>query len=140
MIENNIGELFKLASVFRRAIMKCEPKSLSVTLQDFPLGAYGDTTSLLAKYLENNKCGYFQYVLGNRNSYSHAWLQQGNIIVDITADQFYNQNIPVIVTRDHYWHSFFYGAIKHIADFEMYDDSTVSILQNDYKTIVEHIK
>ena len=46
--------------------------------------------------------GAFNYVLGMRvgedgERYSHAWLPQGDTIIDITADQFPGQP-PVIVT------------------------------------------
>ena len=50
MHENDIEKLFNLASTFRTAILECDPKSLYITLQDFPNGACGDAALLLAKY------------------------------------------------------------------------------------------
>lgn len=139
MVENNLNSLFRLASAFRSGIVKCKSKSLSITLQDFPRGACGDAALLLAKYLENNGCGKFQYMLGQKNGYSHAWLQQDDIIVDITADQFHDQDSPVIVTRDDSWHSEFDGKIENVADFELYDQSTATMLKYKYREIVEEI-
>jgi hypothetical protein len=96
--------------------MECDPESLIITLREFPRGSCGDATLLLAKYLEENKCGKFDYVCGEREEFSHAWLQRDRLIVDITADQFDDQNSPVIVTEDHDWHSQFTLSVKEKND------------------------
>ena len=125
--------LKRLSSRFRAAIKKCEPKSLPVSLQCFPRGACGDAALLLAKYLEEHGYGLFDYVLGEREGRSHAWLQSGSLIVDITADQFEDQDVPVIVTRDNSWHSTFHGEIEHVADFCIYDDHAACLLKGAYE-------
>lgn len=48
--------------------------------------------------------GRWEYVTGWRGRSSHAWLRQGNVIVDVTADQFPDMDQPVIVTTDDGWH------------------------------------
>lgn len=134
-MNDEIKNLRDLSKRFRNAIEKCDPKSLPVTLQGFPYGACGDATLLLAKYLHENGCGQFDYVLGKRGDYSHVWLQRGDLIVDITADQFEDQNTPIIVTKDQSWYASFHGETLHIADFYLYDQAKVSELASAYITV-----
>ena len=119
--------------------MQCDPKTLYITLQNFPYGSCGDASLLLAKYFENKGYGQFDYILGNRDGYSHAWLQQGNLIVDIAADQFKDQDRPIIVSCDHTWHASFNGQVLHIADYEIYDSFTKNNLANSYSKILSKI-
>lgn len=44
---------------------------------------------------------------------SHAWLEVGGFLVDMTADQFCDRLEPVIVTQDHSWHDQFQGQTRH---------------------------
>lgn len=135
----DVNKLSELAAVFRAAIMACDPKSLPIALQGFPRGACGDAALLLAKYLQENGCGEFDYVEGEKEGRSHAWLQRGKVIIDITADQFEDQDTPVIVTQDHSWHSGFDGQVRHVAGFCIYDPRTVDMLGAAYKRIREQI-
>lgn len=65
----------------------------------------------------------FLYVCGERpredgaKTVSHAWLADGDLIVDITADQFADSPEPVIVSVASSWHKSF--ALEHTepADF-----------------------
>lgn len=140
MINCDINKLKALATVFRTAIEKCDFKSLTVEFCDFPFGSCGDTTLLLAKYLEQNNCGKFNYMLGERSGKAHAWLQQRNVIIDITADQFDDNSKAVIVTTDHHWHLSFNGEAQNIADFEIYDENTVQKLSSAYQKTLEEVK
>lgn len=136
------SELSKLARVFRVAISACDRKELFSTLQEFPNGACGDASYLLAKYFEENGCGQFEYVVGEKrpNFHSHAWLEQDGVIIDITADQFEGINEPVLVTTDRSWHSQFEEEDRHIADFERYDASTVNNLRSSYNFVIRQIE
>ena len=127
------------ATLFRSAILKCDPKSLPITLQGFPGGACGDAALLLAKYLQENNLGQYNYMIGQREGRSHAWLQNNDFIVDITADQFIDQSDTVIVTKDNSWHSIFNGEALHVADINIYDENTKAMLQNAYMTIKNEI-
>jgi hypothetical protein len=140
MINCDINKLIALVTVFRAAIEKCDPKSLTVEFDDFPRGSCGDAALLLAKYLEQNNCGKFYYILGERSGKSHAWLKQRNVIIDITADQFYDNSEAVIVTTDHSWHLSFKGKAQGIADFENYDKNTVQKLSSAYQKILDVVK
>lgn len=72
----------------------------------FPRGACGATCDVLATVLER-RFGVFPYwvsaELGERKDWSsHAWLEVGDVTIDITADQF---GAPaVIVSRQSDWH------------------------------------
>jgi hypothetical protein len=81
--------------------------------QRFPHGSCGDSSRTLAKFLESHGVTGVEYVLGGSVSHpqglpTHAWLEIGGIIVDITADQFeWYPGPAVIVGRDRTWHSQF---------------------------------
>lgn len=137
-------ELTKAAAVFRAAIEQTRAEKLPITLQAFPAGACGDATVLLGYYLKTQGFGTFDYVLGMREDadgerYSHAWLRQGGVIVDITADQFPG-NAPVIVTHASSWHDGFEVEVLHEADFHVYDAYTVATLSAAYKTVMETVQ
>jgi hypothetical protein len=134
-------KIIELAYRYRIAILACDLKKLYVTLQHFPCGACGDASYLLAKYLDSNGCGPFDYVQGERSTdgHSHAWLEKEGLIVDITADQFDGQEISVIVTTDRSWHSQFQETERDVADFEKFDQHTVSNLNQSYALIMEKL-
>jgi hypothetical protein len=128
--------LFSFASRFRLAILRSNPSTSSLaTLRDFPRGACGDASLLLAKYLQVNRCGQSLYVLGRRRGHVHAWLQLEQFTIDITADQFDDQDAGVIVAPDSPWHASFYGKIHNVADFCLYDPDTVFQLTRAYEAI-----
>jgi hypothetical protein len=135
-------DLNRLATKFRAAIFACDKKRLFITLQRFPNGACGDASYLLAKYFEEQGCGQFEYVLGERrpNYRSHAWLENNGVIVDITADQFEGIDNPVMITTDRAWHAQFVEKDRHIADYERYDSNTVSNLRASYELVVNQIE
>jgi len=137
---NDQGALRTHCGRFRSAMEHADKHCLPISLQDFPRGACGDATLLLAKYLEEHGFGSFNYMLGSRNGHSHAWLQQGDLIVDITADQFPDVADPVIVTRQSDWHNKFQGEAQHVADYEVYDERTRAILGGAYDKVIEMMK
>jgi hypothetical protein len=94
---------------------------------------------LLAKYLEENGFGIFHYMLGCRAGCSHAWLQQGSLIVDITADQFGDVGEQVIVTTWSPWHIGFNGEVEHVADYKIYDENTRAMLGGAYHLVLANV-
>ena len=138
------------AKRFRDAIECCDRSELSLGLRFFPRGSCGDVTPLLGAYLHDEGLGKFQYIHGKRGQVepncdrlrwtSHAWLQTGNIIVDITADQFDEVDEPIIVTDSPDWHNQFRREIKHqFAHYKAYDSETSATLTGEYQRIVENI-
>ncbi|RSC20992.1 hypothetical protein EFR00_00415 [Rhizobium sophoriradicis] len=129
-----------LARRFRDAIEQAPADQLPVTMQNFPTGACGDATLLLGHYLKAQGLDAFDYVLGERDDHSHAWVQQGDIIIDITADQFAEIDRPIIVTANPDWHNEFKAEVLHEADFTIYDAYTAATLAAAYHTILQHME
>ncbi len=139
-----MDELAKAAETFRAALENTPRAKLPIGLQAFPTGACGDTVDLLGYYLKAQGFGTFDYVSGegwddNGEWYSHAWLRQDNVIVDITADQIPG-NAPVIVTDASPWHDGLEGKVLHEADFHVYDSYTVSTLAEAYAAVMETLE
>lgn len=132
--------LSRLAHRFRGAILRSNPRTgRLITLREFPVGACGDASLLLAKYLQVKGCGRSHYVVGKRNGLSHAWLQLGDFTIDITADQFDDQDAGVIVSADSVWHSSFHGNIQNVADFCLYDQRSIFELTKAYEVITRYL-
>jgi hypothetical protein len=117
-----IACLHQLASAFRKAIEEAKhdfPDYLKRKFASFPEQTCGHASTLLALYLMERGFNEVQQVFngcrGKNCDESHAWLEVGGLIVDITADQFSDRIEPVVVTRDHTWHSEFYGEIREPA-------------------------
>jgi len=140
----NIEEILKASIRFREAIEKCQ-NSLGLGFGKFPKGSCGDATPLLGTYLIELNLGTFMYALGNLGSHkkgnwcSHAWLQSGSIVVDITADQFPEVSEKVIVSSNSKWHKSLKGKHQHIADYRIYDVRTKSAFHGQYTKILENI-
>ena len=128
------------AKRFRDAIERTPAQQLPIAMQGFPTGACGDAALLLGHYLKAQGFGTFHYVLGKREEHSHAWLQQGEIIIDITADQFPEVDHAVIVTATPTWHDGFASEVLHEADFTIYDPHTVASLGAAYHTVMQHME
>ena len=63
---SDLSEIRELATKFREAIERCPRERLPITFADFPRGACGDATLLLAKHFERNGHTSFFYVLSMR--------------------------------------------------------------------------
>jgi hypothetical protein len=137
--ETDIAQLRHLAQLFRKAIEACDPAHLPLAFQDFPNGACGDSTLLLGKFLEQNGYGDFDYVFGEQAGKSHAWLQKASLVVDITADQFHDNEHAVIVEHDSAWHRLFRIGLKYVADFENYDDCLRDEFRSTYRVIAARL-
>lgn len=128
------------ARQFRDAIKRTPANQLTITMQNFPAGACGDVVLLLGHYLKAQRLNAFDYVLGERDGHSHAWLQQGMLVVDITADQFAEVDESIIVTIESVWHSAFAAKVLHEADFTIYDAYTAANLGAAYHAIIRHMR
>lgn len=127
---------------FRSAIERCDARRLPITLADFPGGACGDAALLLAKHLQLAVIWPLMYVCGwmamaHRNQ-SHAWLEYGDLIIDITADQFEGISDPVIVTADRAWHGRFTVTSSREADYNNWDG--IDPLPDAYKAISSYLE
>lgn len=73
------------------------------------MGSCGDASLLLGKYLKDIGFGDFDCWSGRLGKKSHTWLQQNNLIIDITPDQFAGMTITVIVSSKSLFHKSFNG-------------------------------
>jgi hypothetical protein len=145
--EDEAGSLIhirQLAVQFRRAIERCPRSRLPIQFRDFPHGSCGDATLLLEKFLQENGHTGFKYIPAMRDDHAHAWLQRGDLVVDITADQFPDQRRSVIVALNSRWHKTFERDLleeqEHVADFEQYDHRTAAELRIVYRLIISHLE
>jgi hypothetical protein len=133
------------AKQFRAALEVCDKCLLPISFEEFPRGSCDDAALLLGKFLQDSGLGRFDYVCGeihegdNHNFQTHAWLQQGELIVDITADQFDEIREPVLVTRDHSWHNRFNAEVRNVADYEIYDSRTKAILSAAHERVLSYM-
>ncbi len=112
-----INYIFELACNFRNAIETARLSNDPV-FKDFPTAACGDTSILLATYLEEHgiETKYISAISNDSiNCWcSHAWLRhKDKVIIDITADQFKSEreykkySIPVYVGYEDEFHRLF---------------------------------
>lgn len=140
----DIDSIRDLATRFRSALDLIDRASLSIGLQQFPLGACGDTCLLLGTALIERGLGEFRYVCGHTHEHgafdSHAWLSSGNLIVDITADQFGDGMPPVFVGRDGHWYSRWHN-ISDLgpADYRRWDVSYANEMDRNYRLIMNDV-
>ncbi len=131
-----------LAAAFRRAIEESAIRS-DVAFRAFPRGACGDASLLLSEFLRQHGFDNIDYVCGWDHSVpehprSHAWLEVGEIIVDITADQFDDLAAPpVLVTTGRKLHSRFPVEQRNPARLNDYDPASRAHLRRLYARVLE---
>jgi hypothetical protein len=77
-------------------------------LSQFPMASCQATSTILGIYLFNKNIQEIKLVHGSRknNHESHVWLVRGELIIDITADQFRGEGQSnVVVTSNSPWHN-----------------------------------
>jgi len=111
-----IRRLREVAASVRAAILSARdsfPPYLRRKFSAFPKGCCGHTSVLLALYLQDIGLTDVSYVFGGRRGFNvedaHAWVEVGDVIVDITADQFSDNPNPLVITEERSWHAKFYG-------------------------------
>ena len=109
----------RLSDQFRKAI-EWVKDSLDYPLLHFPNGCCGLASILLAMWLHDNGIQAFdgiQYVCGIKREQgeriSHAWLDLGDVIVDITGSQFQDYHIDTCVGPMDEFHKQFTIEDKH---------------------------
>ena len=119
----DVNEIKKIVANFRNAIFKTKDISPLIGLRDFPEGGCGDSSLLLGHHL--NKLGYesLLYISGYKGDCSHAWIEMGNLIVDITADQFEEIDEEVVVTTSDKWHCEWIEDSRQVININDFDDN-----------------
>lgn len=137
-----IKEIDFEARRFRRALEKADKLALPDGLRNFPCGACGDASLILAKYLASRNLGPFEYVSGETRAagfQTHAWLEKGELIIDITADQFDEFTEPVTITTGRSFHDRFTIKHRYPAELDRLDGYTRGSLHLAYEKIVKYL-
>ena len=107
--------LHEAASSVRHAIETTDLSGRGGNLADFPQRCCHHATKLLAAHLWQSGWTGLKVATGRRNGDAHSehvWLQAGDVIVDITADQFDEGLGPVVVARCSEWHAAWNPALE----------------------------
>jgi hypothetical protein len=104
--ESDLAAIRACAERFREAIEATDFSDSEFRLSQFPHECCGHAAALLRLYLFDQGFGLFDKAAGRWPGLrEHVWLRQGDIVVDITADQFGEYLPKVIVARESPWHA-----------------------------------
>ena len=117
-------------------------------LKSFPVESCDMACWLLGLYLYEHGFRGFWIMVGNRPNGAeekHQWLEDGNVVVDITADQFHGENLPaVIVATESPWHQAREGSRDECVDDEfirkMMDDKMHDFTRMSYKSVLDTMR
>jgi len=124
MMNNLLALTKRVRTAFQNASSTDFPGT-SLSVAKFPGGCCDDSSMLLAAYLSDNGITGAKLIHGsqggnNAELRSHDWLQIGNVVLDITADQFNDTgyaNDSIICCENSEFHNSFNLEDKGVADF-----------------------
>ncbi|MEQ8306921.1 MAG: hypothetical protein RIA09_10190 [Hoeflea sp.] len=130
-----MAKLETIVAEFRARLEKnrCDD---GLSLQNFPSGACGDASILLAHHLAENGFGTYRYICGRHGDASHVWLSDGEVIIDITADQFDDFNHPVFIAAASPWHDALKGEDQHEATLSVWGSNWEARYLATYEALV----
>ena len=144
----DISRLEKESRFFRHAIERYQddyPDEVLVSdpariNSKFPHDCCKSASWMLGHHLSNNGFENIQYANGHRSEESHGWLEIEGVIVDITADQFADEDRPVIVARSD--ESGFHAEMERQQRFpwkpsEVHAEKAQDIISH-YKEVTQH--
>jgi len=127
-------------------------EDLSLSASQFPYACCDDTSLILAAYLSDNGFAGSRVIRGkhggkNRELKSHVWLSLDSIEIDITADQFNNDdynNPSVILEAGSKFLSSFNSIEDGEADFRQYvlkysSPELMASFQHCYEVIIKKL-
>jgi hypothetical protein len=100
---------------FRNAIYSARRDDWKGNMNRFPVECCHHACSLLLLYFGQIGIKGYQTYRGNHpvdGDGQHLWLQKGDVVVDISADQFPGIGERVIVTHDSEWHNALNGKAE----------------------------
>jgi len=105
--------LLELATRFRKALDDADKSKWGIQFKHFPRGSCGDVPEMFGKYLLHTYGIDSFYVCGwSTDHTSHAWLECGRLVIDITGDQFNDEDQfrdhplrSVYISPDRRWHA-----------------------------------
>ncbi|TRY29787.1 hypothetical protein [Aliiglaciecola sp. M165] len=101
----NLTDIQEFVSDFRNACDKVNWQKMPLEYQEFPLGTCGAMSQILASFLIARGYENIEYVAGERNSQSHAWLEIERIAIDVTASQFNEIGSKILCQKKSEWHN-----------------------------------
>lgn len=128
-----------LARAFRSALDAADRSSWGIEFSAFPAGACGDTSLMLGEFLFERGCGSFEYISGFCDSGTHAWIEKGGLIVDITGDQFSDFGQRVYVGKDRSWHSRYEINAPERARLDVFGPGVEYQLRQIYTRVIESL-
>lgn len=128
MHQSSISEFAKICFELRQAIEK--GKESTMLLNDFPFGCCRDSAVILGLYLI--EIGY-KNVNYCRRPYdddfkSHGWIEVENIILDLTADQFGPDFLPITIISN--------STNRPIYQSKVCEPCSISIVSTDFGKLV----
>lgn len=127
------------AVLFRSAIEQCAGNLRAISLKKFPAGSCGDVADMLGMFLEETTGICTDYVSGWCGEQSHAWLEYGAAIIDITADQFGGAE-RVIVSEASALHRGFRVDTRRTPSIGGAQGSHHADLTHDYQLLVSEVR
>jgi hypothetical protein len=131
-----VAELTEQAQLIRDAIERADLSGFFSQMTRFPHGCCKLSSLVLILHLNALGIEPLELVANasrrsrdNPPCQSHAWVEHGDIIVDITADQFADSPGSVLVTRDHTWHGGFKNHTRHSYSELKFDDLLIGMYE-----------
>ncbi|KGS12146.1 MULTISPECIES: hypothetical protein [Pseudomonas syringae group] len=104
-----------VAHAFRAELEKQKTlDQLPCHLKSFPRGCCGVVSELLGDYLNAQLGLQVEYVCGEKDGGSHAWVELKGVVIDITSDQFEGRPPVYIAARDS-WYTSWEEESRHLA-------------------------
>ena len=111
---------------------------VSADFRNFPHGSCSSACFLLGRWLTENGFHDFDYVVLKDGTRSHVWVQNGDLVVDITGDQF-GPPVPSVYVGDKKKHPLattFEERCRATVDYHNYDSRTRSCLDALYRILM----
>ena len=124
-----------LVAEFRAALDKIDWAKMPIGFKDFPLGTCGDISDILAEHLYLQGIENIDYVCGENESGTHAWLEIDGCAVDVTADQFDEITDKFLIQSPKIWHSIFEERNRRAAGYKKMSGSAISEIMQVHKEI-----
>ncbi len=83
-------------------------------LKKFPCGCCGVVSELLGDYFNTQLGLRVEYVCGEKDGGSHAWIELDGVVIDITSDQFEGRP-PVFIAAKDSWYTSWEEASRNFA-------------------------
>ncbi len=110
MRDDQLETIERIAEALRSAMEVADfSKNCGSSLRNFPRECCNYASDLLLIFFAESRVDGFTSVLGSRPDTDkldagHVWVQRGDLVVDITADQFPGQNLKPVIVGESEWH------------------------------------